>query len=117
MHFSPALDETFGNAILGRATKTPDEKILKCGSSELRTVSRIFLDTGSNWSLGVINLHLDEKDENIRIYQIEMLLQWLDENESHSSLPHILCGDFNALSYWTKEYESKRLENGLQVTF
>ena len=65
----------------------------------------------------MINLHLDEKDENIRISQVKMLLKWLDEENQYLSLPHILCGDLNALSHWTEEYEMRRSSLGFQVLF
>ena len=84
-------------------------------NSELRSACKIFLENYSNWSLAVINLHLDEKDENIRISQVKMLLKWLDEENKFLSLPHILCGDLNALSHWTEEYEMRRSTLGFQV--
>ena len=114
MYFVPTLDDTFGNAIIGKAIKDPDSKILNVEGFERRSACRMFLNSGSNWSLAIINVHLDEKMENTRIAQINMLLKWLDGKGKY--LPHIICGDFNALSEVTPEDRQKRSRFGLEVS-
>ena len=115
MYFVPTLDDTFGNAIIGKAIKYPDSIRLNLDDRfETRSACRMFLNSGSNWSLAIINVHLDEKMENTRIDQINMLLKWLDEKGKY--LPHIICGDFNALSEVTPEDRQKRSRFGLEVS-
>ena len=84
-------------------------KMIKEGR-ETRSACRMLVDSGSNWSLAVINLHLDEKCEEARLEQMKMALDWLNED-----VPHILCGDFNALSAWTPEVETLRESRGFQA--
>ena len=110
-HFERALDETFGNAIVGtKAAGEADGMELRIGGRETRSACRMLVDIGSNWSLAVINVHLDEKCEEARLEQMRMLLDYLDEN-----VPHILCGDFNALSAWTPQVERLRKTLGFQA--
>ena len=108
--FEPALDETFGNAIIGKSAKEADGMKLTIEGRETRSACRMFVDSGSNWSLAVINTHLDEKCEEARLEQMKKVLGWIYE-----SVPHILCGDLNALSEWTPEVERSRQTLGYQA--
>ena len=108
--FEPALDKTFGNAIIGKAAKEADGMKLRIGARETRSACRMFVESGFNWSLAVVNAHLDEKCEEARLEQMKMMLDWLDED-----VPHILCGDLNALSEWTPEVERSRQILGYQA--
>ena len=108
-HFEPALDETFGNAIVGKA-EAADGIQLKIGGRETRSACRKFVDIGSNWSLAVVTVHLDEKCEEARSEQMRTLLRWLDEG-----VPHIICGDLNALSTWTPQVEDLRKSRQFQA--
>ena len=111
------MDETFGNAIIGKSKLgySADVKILNVDGSETRSACRIFFENGANWNFAVINVHLDEKSENVRMAQVKKLLEWLSEKSKILSLPHILCGDFNSLSTWTPECERQRSILGLEV--
>ena len=108
--FEPALDETFGNAIIGKAANEANGMKLRIEGRERRSVCRMFVDSGSNWSFAVINTHLDEKCEETRLAQMKTILGWLEED-----VPHILCGDLNALSEWTPEVERSRQTLGYQA--
>ena len=90
-------------------------KILNVDGFETRSVCRIFFENGANWNFAVINVHLDEKRENVRMAQVKKLLEWLSEKSKFLSLPHILCGDFNSLSTWTPECERQRSILELEV--
>ena len=90
-------------------------KILNVDGFETRSACRIFFENGANWNFAVINVHLDEKRENVRMAQVKKLLEWLSEKSKFLSLPHILCGDFNSLSTWTPECERQRSILELEV--
>ena len=70
----------------------------------------MFVDSGSNWSLAVVTVHLDDGSEEARLAQVKMLSNWLGGED----LPHILCGDFNAMSEWSPEVKRQREKLGLQ---
>jgi endonuclease/exonuclease/phosphatase family metal-dependent hydrolase len=109
VHFSPACDKTFGNAVICKNVGQPETLALHFQGSESRVASRLKVETGSNWELAVINVHLDHKLEETRMEQMRRVLQWLDK-----AVPHLLCGDLNAVSHWSPEVESARKELGFQ---
>jgi endonuclease/exonuclease/phosphatase family metal-dependent hydrolase len=67
----------------------------------------------------VFNTHLDHINENVRMKQLEELFSAL---ESHTNVPHIIMGDFNALSkedysqdYFDRYVYSVRFRNGWEL--
>ena len=70
------------------------------------------MDPGASWELAVVNLHLDDRKEEVRMRQMKMVMNWLEKD--CPSAPHILCGDFNALSTWSEEVQARRLRHGLE---
>ena len=86
--FQPALDETFGNAILWRKNRrnlavTPQtlssRVTVKFGDTEARSfVSITVIIDGV--PLTIYNTHLDDKKEEIRLHQMRMLLAQVDSS-------------------------------------
>ena len=78
------MDETFGNAIIGKSKLgySADVKILNVDGFETRSACRHFFENGANWNFAVINVHLDEKHENVRMAQVKKLLEWLSEKSN-----------------------------------
>ena len=113
--FSPALDKTFGNAIISKQGNIFEHKTLDTAKNEeVRSACKVSISHLRNWDFAIINVHLDEKEENTRVQQVQQLIDWLKTEDSILSLPHILCGDFNALSDWSKEVAKQRSLHGFE---
>lgn len=105
--FQPALDETFGNAILWRrnlavAPQTLSSRVtVKFGVTEARSFVSIIV-TIDGVPLTIYNTHLDDKKEEIRLHQMRMLLAQVDHPKAH-----LIVGDLNALR--CTDYSNEKL--------
>ena len=108
--FAPALDETFGNAIITHLSKNFEYLEVDCGTEKRSACKVTLAKTFGNWDCAVVNLHLDVKHEQTRVKQLQLILGWL-----HSSgVPHFLCVDLISLSYWSQETETGRESKGYE---
>ena len=116
--FTSAMDATFGNAILIKNKENSYHESIKMDfekTTERRSASMIRIVHSRNWDFAIVNIHLDEKQEHKRIQQFFQVIQWLKSTSNVLSLPHILCGDFNALSFWLPATAVKRSERGFEA--
>ena len=60
-------------------------------------------------------MHLDEKSEETRIKQFQEIQKILRNRPDFFAVPHILCGDFNTLSQWSKDVEVTRKSLGFEA--
>ena len=121
--FAPALDPTFGNAIIAcsRRVSRADDVGTDAGGIELALLGRerrsgCVVPVAAPWgSLLVVCTHLDAHCEAHRLEQLQRLVAGL------GTRPHVLCGDFNALSHWTPEdartRERRRLEEPQRTVY
>ena len=107
----PAQDDlpaaAFGNALLSRwpiiasaahhlAPKEADQQRLLEGKEQRGLLEgRILLPDGQTFTVYVT--HLDHTDEETRLVQLRAARQWLGRDRNR---PHIVMGDFNAMSLW-----------------
>lgn len=107
----PAQDnmpaDAYGNALLSRWPilahaahhLTPKEEkhraILADKEQRGLLEGRILLPTGQTFTLYVT--HLDHKDEEARLVQLRALRTWTGRDRAR---PHLVAGDFNAISPW-----------------
>jgi len=75
-------------------TGNQSERKLEIENQDTRSVVRIPLQ-GAVKSIYVV--HLDHKLEQTRLEQLELLFKWINEL-GESNDPHIIMGDFNALT-------------------
>ena len=112
--FTPV--KIFGNAMVSRFDGRVEDLKLCVDGREVRYATKLLLRTGNRWDLAVVNLHLDHQFEGIRIKQIRLVLEWLNGGLGGivSPRPHLLVGDFNAVSHWTAEVTKERAKHKLQ---
>ena len=114
--FSPALDCTFGNAIIYKKNIISEKKfeILIDSSNEKRSICGVTIKLPSNLEVAVFTLHLDEKSEKNREKQFRKILEWMEKEDDINYIPHILCGDFNMLSQWNEKIANTRKRNNFE---
>ena len=112
--FTPV--KIFGNAMVSRFDGRVEDLKLSVDGREVRYATKLPLKMGNRWDLAVVNLHLDHQFEGIRVKQIQLVLEWLNGGSEGivSPLPHLLAGDFNAVSHWTAEVTKQRAKHKLQ---
>jgi len=110
----PAQDEmpaqAYGNALLSRwpiiasaahhlTPKEEDHQALLTNKEQRGLLeARLLLPDQSNFTVYVT--HLDHTDEAVRLLQLRVARQWLVRDRNR---PHIVMGDFNAISPWDFE--------------
>ncbi len=99
--------EAYGNALLSRwpiiasaahhLTPKEEDSGQLLATKEQRGLleARILLPTGTTFTVYVT--HLDHTDEAARLLQLRVARQWLLRDRNR---PHIVMGDFNAISPW-----------------
>ena len=85
------------------------------GCIEKRSICIATFKIVSNLECSVVNVHLDEKSEETRIKQFQKIQKNLRTRPDFVAVPHILCGDFNALSQWSKNVEVARKSLGFEA--
>jgi endonuclease/exonuclease/phosphatase family metal-dependent hydrolase len=116
----PAQDDlpadAYGNALLSRWPiiasaahhLTPKEEdahhVLADKEQRGLLEGRILLPDGA--TLTVYALHLDHKDEEARLVQLRVARTWLGRDRQR---PHLVMGDFNAISLWDFAGRPERL--------
>jgi endonuclease/exonuclease/phosphatase family metal-dependent hydrolase len=105
-HFFPAMDETFGNAILWRAsvlgnTSTSSTRIHCSDKEEVRSIGTLI---AGNLQFHIT--HLDHKCEDTRLRQLQQVMQHISTTKNGNF--SLLCGDFNALDL--SDYAQDMLE-------
>ena len=99
--FAPALDPTFGSICFSGLQSLPLASFdVQCGSEEKRVALICEFD-----NLLIYALHLDDRNEETRIAQLDKVLL----SEKGRERPIVLLGDFNALNKddYTDEYVDK----------
>lgn len=107
----PAQDnmpaDAYGNALLSRwpiianaahhLTPKEEDKQNVLADKEQRGLleARILLPSGDTFTIYVT--HLDHTDEEARLVQLRTARTWLSRDRNR---PHVIMGDFNALSLW-----------------
>ena len=120
-HFGPCLrwpaqddmpENAYGNALLSRWPiiagaahhLTPKEATLQAvvaGKEERGLLEgRILLPSGRTFTVYVT--HLDHTDEQVRLAQLRTLRTWTSRDRNR---PHVVMGDFNAVSRWDWDEE------------
>lgn len=131
--FCAAKDETFGNAILSRSSQRRGSAPISSGGEETRCACFVDVEHDHNWPMVIASVHLDANAEDIRLQQVRALLRrvyeyaYSDRHDRSKSdvddgdilvacraLPHVLCGDFNALSSWTDAHSRARAAASLE---
>ena len=99
--------DTYGNALLSRwpiianaahhlTSKEEDpQRLLDAKEQRGLLEGRIQLPNGNTFTLYV--LHLDHTDEEVRNIQLRVARTWLGRDRGR---PHVVMGDFNAISLW-----------------
>lgn len=108
--FAFAPSAAYGNALLARLP------LLAHASHHLTTAAgheqrglleaRLLLPDGRT-TLSVYITHLDQRSEAVRMQQTRALLQWVGRDRAR---PHVLMGDFNALSLADYEGRARDME-------
>jgi endonuclease/exonuclease/phosphatase family metal-dependent hydrolase len=100
-------EDAYGNALLSRwpisasaahhlTSKEEDpQRLLDAKEERGLLEGRIELPTGE--TLTVYSIHLDHTDEEVRTIQLRIARTWLGRDRSR---PHVVMGDFNAISLW-----------------
>jgi endonuclease/exonuclease/phosphatase family metal-dependent hydrolase len=117
----PAQDElpadAYGNALLSRWPiiasaahhLTPKEEdanhVLVSKEQRGLLEGRILLPRGETFT--VYALHLDHTDEEARLVQLRVARTWLGRDRHR---PHVVMGDFNAISLWDFAKRPERME-------
>lgn len=103
-------EDAYGNALLARwpilasaahhlTSKEEDPQRLLATKEERGLLEgRIALPSGD--TLTVYSLHLDHTDEEVRSIQLRVARTWLGRDRNR---PHLVMGDFNAISPWDFE--------------
>jgi len=93
--FAPALDESFGNAVLSNSSEFLKITINLDDKKEKRSCVAVLLQ---DCPVKVVYLvHLDHLSEDDRLKQLDILLKWIKTGDN-SDKPHIIMGDFNSLT-------------------
>jgi endonuclease/exonuclease/phosphatase family metal-dependent hydrolase len=100
-------EDAYGNALLSRrpiiasaahhlTSKEEDPKRL-LGAKEQRGLleGRILLPSGETFT--AYSIHIDHTDEEVRSIQLRVARTWLTRDRNR---PHVVMGDFNAISLW-----------------
>ena len=83
-------------------------QIISSGKEETRNAIRIILKECLGIpKMAIYVVHLEDRNEEKRVNQVKKLQEWIDSSEG--KLPHIIVGDFNALTRadYTDEYFAK----------
>lgn len=104
-------EEAYGNALLSRwpivasaahhlTPKDEDQQALLATKEQrglLEARIQLPVTTGEEQSLTIYVTHLDHTDESARLLQLRVARQWLVRDRNR---PHLVMGDFNAISLW-----------------
>jgi endonuclease/exonuclease/phosphatase family metal-dependent hydrolase len=113
--FFPALDPSFGNGLLfSKLFPQSSTKHVRLEGSAQET--RVACAVEINYEalkVVVVNMHLDATAEVVRMKQIDKILNWINTTWG-PTVPHILCGDLNALSHWNENDDVSRKNANLE---
>ncbi len=100
-------EDAYGNALLSRwpiiasaahhlTSKEEDpQRLLDAKEQRGLLEGRILLPSGETFT--AYSIHIDHTDEEVRSIQLRVARTWLTRDRSR---PHVVMGDFNAISLW-----------------
>ena len=101
MDYVQAVGNSQASALLTRYAirESVNHALLRQGLSKSLLEARVVDPAGAEWVLGVVHLHAHalEKDEAERERELAVVLEAFAPHRA-ANRPHLICGDFNAIS-------------------